>query len=146
MTKHQRLSPEQKAANQKERARLNKIEQVYTAIAQLLPGEGRDYVTTVTVSDETGDVGVSMRGLTPIGTTFAQHCMTELPAQMAVLGNVVRDKNASKMQQLKDALKNGIRVKGPGGKRNDGRTKHDGTGRDATASSDASVDTEEHVL
>ena len=100
-----------------ELVRLSKIEQVYTAIAQLLPAEGRDYITSVNVAEDTGVVNVTMRGVTPIGSTFAEYCMSD---------------------ELTKAIN-------PGDNKDDRRTKDDGGG-DTTPGSDTPVYTEEHVL
>ena len=149
MAKKQKQPPTpEKLQQQREARRLNQISQVYNAIAQLLPAEGRDYITTVLPSEAGDNVRVTVRGMTPIGQAFAEHCNTNLRAKLQEITEQTRKPDRNEMlRELANALNKGVKIHTREKTvNNDKGTKRVDTRGVAPASGDPSESTEEHVL
>lgn len=57
---------------------------VYTAIARMLPTEGRDYSVSIASNPE-GAPSVRIRGLTQIGKVFAQYCADNIQQTITII-------------------------------------------------------------
>ena len=121
---------------------------VYDTVARLLPLEGRDFEMIIAFQEGTG-TSISVRGLTPLGLAFAEHCKESLqPMLNEVVGERKGELGKAQINAIKQAVgrignKRNISV---GDQRNPVGELRNRTGATDSASGYAEHGTEQHVM
>jgi hypothetical protein len=89
----------------------------------MLPAEGRDYQTEVTVGQD-GSLQVQMKGLTKFGDLFAKYCMAGMKDKLTELGAAEVKSDKASAMALSKAFSSAFKgVKGNIGGKSCGRRK-----------------------